>query len=342
MGYAAGRFGPISDPSDPGRPMNGFWSGTMSHDHSGPDDNIQGSLDRVTLDRLVRLAADGELSADESAAYARAKAGRPDLVRRESAERSMRAAVNRCMCDGCECPQALRDRITALTGQVRLADADPAPMSQATATDASDAPVVRFPTWQRVIALAAAIVIVAAVSAYFRGNAPTQPAGLGVAQAGAVPTGVQLAGFMTSEHSRCASHPTSIRKFTERDLQKVPQAFREILGNGFTAQDLTMDGASFIAAGRCQVPGKGPSIHVMFETLNPEGQAVEVSLYIQRCGDKRFEEGKAYAVGAESVDAASIIGWRHDGLVYYLVTFSPETTRSLATKFQAPAIAGAI
>jgi len=147
---------------------------------------------------------------------------------------------------------------------------------------------------------------------------------------------------MNSEHSRCASHPTSIRKFTESDLEKVPEAFRDVLGNEFTTQDILFSDANFIAAGKCKVPGKGPSIHLMFEAFNPQAEPVEVSLYIQRCGDKRFEEGKAYAVGAETTDGSSIIGWRHDGLVYYLVTSSPETTREYATKLQAPALAGAI
>lgn len=313
----------------------------MTHHHgNGPDDNLHGSLDRAALDRLVRLAADGELSGEESDAYARAKADRPELGRREAAQRQLRSAVNRCMCEGCECPQALRDRIVALTDEIRVtADGDPG----LTITPAPDQePGVRFPIWQRVAAFAAAIVIVLAVSAYFRGNVPTQQGGQGVAQAGDLPSGVQLAGFMSSEHTRCASHPTSIRKFTEHDLEQVPEAFRDILGGRFTKRNLDLEGATFVAAGKCKVPGKGPSVHVMFETLNPLGESVEVSLYIQRCGDKRFQEGKSYAVGSESIDAASIIGWRHEGLVYYMVTSSPETTRALATSLQAPALAGAI
>ncbi|MFI4916409.1 MAG: hypothetical protein ACIAS6_07885 [Phycisphaerales bacterium JB060] len=310
------------------------------HQGNGPNDKLYGSLDRAALDRLVRLAADGELSTEESDAYARAKADRPELGRREDAERQFRSAVNRCMCEGCECPQALRDRIAGLANEVRVtADGHP---GLAITPAPADEPVVRFPIWQRVAAFAAVIVIVLAVSAYFRGNVPTQPSGPGIAEASELPSGVQLAGFMSTEHTRCASHPTSIRKFTERDLERVPESFREILGGGFTRQDLELEGATFMAAGECRVPGKGPSVHVMFETLNPLGESVEVSLYIQRCGDKRFQEGKAYAVGSESIDAASIIGWRHNGLVYYLVTSSPETTRALATRLQAPAIAGAI
>lgn len=305
-------------------------------DSHGPDDNLQGSLDRATLDRLVRLAADGELSAEESAAYASAKAARPELDTHEQAERQLRAAVGRSMADGATCPQDLRNRITAMTGQ-----AQPKLTLNPTPADAPTRPAERFSTWKRVGALAAAIVIIVAVSAYFRQAGPAQNNGFGVAQAD-LPTGVQLAGFMTSEHSRCASHPTSVRKFTESDLQKIPEAFREVLGNEFTTQDILFGDANFVAGGKCKVPGKGPSIHLMFETPNPQGETVEVSLYIQRCGDSRFEEGKAYTVGADAQDGSSIIGWRHDGLVYYLVTSSHEATLECASKLKAPALAGAI
>ncbi len=306
-----------------------------------PDDTLHGSLDRATIDRLVRLAADGELSAEESVAYTNAKAARPELENHERAERHLRTAVGRCMAADGRCPQALRDRITAMTGvSVPALTLNPTPADGPSRQSARQ--VDRFPIWQRAADLAAAVVIIVAVSAYFRGNPATQATGPGVALADDLPTGVQLASFMTSEHSRCASHPTSIRKFTESDLQHVPEAFRDILGGGFTTNDLLMDGAEFVAAGKCKVPGKGPSVHLVFNALNPQGEPVEVSLYIQRCGDKRFEDGKAYAVGSEATDAASIIGWRHDGLVYYLVTSSPETTRSLAGKLKAPALAGAI
>lgn len=314
-----------------------------SHGGTGPDDNLHGSLDRATLDRLVRLAADGELSADEAAAYEKAKASRPQLSRQEAGERSLRDAVNRCMCEGCECPDALRARITAMAGDIRVAaSGTPALKINNASVDPAEAPTIRFPVWQRVAALAASIVIIVAVSSYLRGNAPTQAGGPGVAQASEVPTGVQLASFMNTEHSRCASHPRSIEKFTAVDLDTVPQAFRDILGEKFNADEMSIEGADFVAAGKCKVPGRGPSIHAMFLTSNGDGQTVEVSLYIQRCNDKRFEAGKAYTIGSEAADTASVIGWRHDGLVYYLVTKSPETTRSLATKLQAPAIAGAI
>ena len=315
------------------------------NDH-GPGDQLHGSLDRATLDRLVRCAADGELTDEEVAAYDAAKSANAKLATYERHERELRQAVGRCMCEGCACPQALRDRIAAMATGGGLADQEQAPALGIAGTPA-DRPVQRsaFPRASALVALAASVVVVVAVALYMQNNQPTQPGGStpggSVAQAEDLPTGIRLASFMTGEHNRCASHASSIRKFTERDLERVPQAFREVLGEEVSVEDLLLGEATFIAAGYCRVPGKGRSIHMMYEAFDTQGQPVEVSLYIQRCGDKRFEEGKAYAVGAEA-DSASTIGWRSGELVYYLVTDSADTTQNLAERLQAPAVAGAI
>lgn len=303
-----------------------------------PGDRVHASLDRATLDRLVRCAADGELSDQEAAAYASAKASNPKLDVYERQERELRSAIGRCMAEDCRCPRALRERITAMTAGAPALSIAGAP-AEPTRRKAP------FPAVKAVLATAAAMAIVVTAAVYLQNNPPAQPdgpGGAGVALGEELPSGVTLAGFMSNEHNRCVSHPTSIRKFTERDLEQVPVAFREVLGGEVTLDDLLMEEATFIAAGQCRVPGKGPSIHLMYEAFDAQGQPVEVSLYIQRCGDKRFEEGKAYAVGAEGEGVSNIIGWRHDHLVYYLVTSSPETTRNMAETLHAPAIAGAI
>lgn len=328
----------------------------MSHDsrpnHSDATGDSAGrtTRHRAELERLARCAADGELAVEDAARYESAKAADPTLARFEQSERELHQAVGRCMGDGYDCPKALRDRVAAMVAQQRAQATKPpaAPLRLSgtpTDTQPESTTTTRFPMWQRAVAFAAAVVIVVAVSSYFRQNpAAQQQGGPGIALAGDVPSGVQLAGFMSDEHNRCATHPTSIRKFTEQDFSRVPVAFQDVLGQQVQPQDLLPEGATFIAAGKCKVPGKGPSIHMMYEAFNQDGQPVEVSLYIQRCGDARFEPGKAYAVGAKGdTDAKSnIIGWRHGELLYYLVTSSPDITRNMAGQMSAPEVSGAI
>lgn len=321
----------------------------MSPNDHEPNQHEHGSPDHAALERLARCAADGELADQDAAALERAKAEHAGLHGFIDSERKMRSAVRRCMAAECQCPQALRDRVAAMCTSATpplsitgtQSDTQLGPQA-----DTAQAPL-RFPMWQRVAAFAAAVVIVVAVSSFVRQGAPTQPAGTDIAD-GTVyldelpPSGVQLASFMSNEHNRCASHPTTIRKFTERDLQRVPTAFRDVLGEEITLDGLLMADATFVAAGKCRVPGKGPSIHMMYEAFDQSGNPVEVSLYIQRCGDERFEQGKAYAIGSDEASAPSIIGWRHNQVIYYLVTTSPEMTNNLASRLSAPRLAGAI
>ncbi len=311
-----------------------------------------GPLTNAELERMARCAADGELSPEDAARYEAATQDNPSLRALEESDRKMRVAVGRCMSEQAKCPEALRQRITAMAtgsalGTEAAADTGPqlgiagTPADQPQAgTDTASA--MRFPMWQRVAAFAAAVEVVLGVSANFNQNSAGTLGLPGIAQGSGVPTGVQLAGFMSDEHNRCAMHPSTMRKFTQKDLSGVPSAFRGVLGERVQPEDLLPTGATFVAAGKCKVPGVGPSIHMMYEAFDAAGDRVEISLYIQRRSDDRFESGKAYAIGAEGDATSNIICWRHEELLYYLVTTSPDTTRDMASKLQAPATAGSI
>ena len=199
----------------------------MSQDQQhgqGASDQSQGKLDAATLERLAYCAADDELAevpADQAAAYAAARAASPELEALEQSQRSMRAAVGRCMLDGPACPQELRDRIAAMTTAAAAGSTVPA---LGIAGTPAEPPAKRtvFPAVRAVIAAAAMITVILSAVAYLQQNEPTQTLEPNIARANDLPTGVQLAGFMAREHVRCATHPTSIRKFTEDDLARVP------------------------------------------------------------------------------------------------------------------------
>lgn len=306
-------------------------------DSNHPGDPSRDRLDRLALDRLARCAADDELSAEDANLYESAKARHTGLESFERSERSLRRAVGRCMGD-VACPDALRARVLALASQPDPASAPAVHAEAPTHKDAGEDTVprtYRFPAWQRLSAMAAAIVLLVVGVVYFQGGF-----GQGVAQAN-LPTGVQLAGYMSGEHVRCMGAPESLRKFTERDLERVPAAFRDVLGEEVSAERLLLGDATFIAAGKCQVPGKGPSVHMLYEVFDASGQRVEVSLYVQRCEDERFVPGKAYVIGSASTDGGNIIGWRAGEVIYYLVTGAPDLTRDLASRMNAPRLAGA-
>lgn len=304
-----------------------------------PDDRSRDRLDRMALERLARCAADGELSEADAREYESAKASHPELERLESSERSMRRAVGRCMGE-VTCPSALRARVMGMLDREGMERPELQPETLLAGTGSSnggsagsEAGPLRFPVWKRALAMAAAVALLVVGVVYFQ-NGP------GTVQAD-MPTGIQLAGYMSGEHHRCIGAPETLRKFTERDLERVPAAFRDVLGEQVSTEQLLLGDATFIAAGKCRVPGKGPSIHLLYEVFNSLGERVEVSLYVQRCKDDRFEPGKAYVIGDEGSSGGHVIGWRHGEVIYYLVTGTPELTRDMADKLNAPQLAGA-
>lgn len=313
---------------------------------------IPASLDPAHLDpsspqglwHLTCCAADGELEGlpeSVQSAYLAHRERDPALADVEAEQRAMRRAVGRCMAEHV-CPPALRqsvERLLAGADAEHQADAEPARRRLVLPWAWLDV----LPAGRGLAAAAALVVLVVIGGMLVRGpvGVLTSPDGSQVQQAG--PSGLVLAGFMSREHDRCAMHPDRVGKFTEHDLDRVPVAFKDVLGGQVDAKALRVAEARFLAAGRCKVPGKGPSVHLLYQAHDDSGRPVEVSLYVQRCCDPRFEEGKAYALGSTGDQhAAGIIGWRQGELVFYLVTDSPSTTRRIAQAMRAPALAGAL
>jgi len=310
----------------------------------------------------VRAFVDGELAEADRLAFERALADDPALRAQVAGERSLRESVGRVMGE-VACPPALRDRVRAMladageSGAAQSADYSDSDPVRAVAggEDASagpDAPLRldRAPARKRpggsrrVLALAAALAVLIGGVVVLQ-NVAGGGAGVGEradAQLAGLPSGLQLASFMSGEHDRCLRTPDEIRKFTQRDIESVPTAFRDVLGERMTADQLLLGEARLLGAGHCRVPGDGPSVHLLYEVFDGEGQTAEVSLYIQRCDDPRFESGKAYVVGSDGQLDGSIIGWRRGELLYYIVTGKPDMTRAYADRLAAPAVGGAI
>src|SRR5580765_8443440 len=102
-------------------------------------------------------------------------------------------------------------------------------------------------------------------------------------------------------------------------------------------------GFAFAGAGNCAVPGRGHSVHLMFRyTGGSAGSGGasgadaskpvpgrtcpgdEVSLFIQQDTHQlALEEGQVYAP-APQPGIPGVVVWAHDGLIYYLVTETPD------------------
>ena len=270
---------------------------------------------------LLRMAADGELSAEQESRLRAHLAAHPEDERRVDFERELRGACARACCPDCCAPAGLRERVMACCDEDTVAEGL-----------ASRAPETRDRSfWARRMvlrfgAVAALIALVALMSFMVgRSAAPTTPEGW-----------IQrVASFTRKEHGRCAEMPAAENsKFTvERADQLEPEfailAGREVsLGTVLEAAD---KGLQFLDAGECHLPGGGTAMHIRFQTDDPT--AGVVSVWAQVDGSLELDEGKTYVSG-EGCDCVRL--WRVGEVRYVMVCSSEESAPAAGGAFGCP------
>jgi anti-sigma factor RsiW len=254
---------------------------------------------------LLRAAADDELDQSQHDALEAHLAQHPRDVDRIEFERRLRGACGRVMAD-VPVPEGLASRVRAAL------DADA--LSERLEAKADETSRAGF--WNRGRAaglFAAAAVIVLAFGLFQWG--PSGSSGLDMAG-----LGLQIANFTAREHVHCDLDPEHvISKMSADEPHEIPPLAQRILG-------LSLDEALFspdiemLGAGRCHVPGGGPSIHIRLRDLSAP-EAV-FSLYVQRdTGSLGLDESTTYVCtpGEAAPIQSPVLFWRHGGLIYYLV-----------------------
>lgn len=298
----------IFDPSHPSsQPLEG--------DADAPHGALLGGL---PLDlagaAAIRAAADGELDA---AGLSSLNAAQPDLADRVDFDRTLRSAVARAM-GGVSAPAALRSRVQSMAAAHRDDPPRSLPFQPA------PAPLRFAPV--RWAAIAALFILSSAV--IYLGYSQAQHAGYF-----GPPSGVQLATFIRLEHGQCARFSSHFeRKFEELDQDQADEAANSILGSlppmiKLPVAGLSSAGYEFAGIGRCAVPGRGRSAHLLF--ARPQNQYDSpISLFVQvDTGQLSIAHEFGYAFGPSDAVAGGPIVWRRDGFLYYLYCESPEILR---------------
>lgn len=142
---------------------------------------------------------------------------------------------------------------------------------------------------------------------------------------------VALVGFLGSEHRRCALDDDALKsKMTVYQLAAASTKFTKLLGGELSAEAIEKAGYEFLGSGRCAVPGGGSSIHMIFHDPNPVAASSTAgtparhpsrfSLFIQHdLNELPIVDGVTYRLET-GADKPLIVVWRHQGLLYYLVT----------------------
>jgi hypothetical protein len=288
----------------------------------------------VSPGELIRMAADGELTDEQVAAFEKLCAERDCTQDRVRFEQTLRECCGRVMRDKPCCPEALRTRIRAMAAsQSPFHAADHAQAESVSVAEAM-APRTRSAAfWRRSPGLAAAAVVLlslAGVLIYQGARVPTGGAPGSAAWSGqTVAYQEQVARFVAAEHLRCCEDEAAASKMIVRDLDQARDRFARSLG--VASLDLSADlpaggetgSMTFYGAGDCHVPGASRSAHARYDATGPDGTAVHLSLFVMPDeGRLALAEGKTYVVTSSTCDeqGVSLFAWREGGVVYLLVS----------------------
>lgn len=268
---------------------------------------------------LLRAAADGELTAAGEQELRDHLAARPDDRAVVAFEQELRKSIASAAL-GHPAPQ-LKERVQHLCAAARQRESTPLPV-QTTAPQRH---------WQTAwLAIAASVALVAGI-AYLTVRRPQALPAPGEL---ITPTHrVSLVSFVSSQHEECELHADMIgSKLRIDSLGKAPAAFREVLGREPDLGRLAQSGLRFMGAGPCAVPGRGRSVHMVFDAgADPApregGRTALVSLFVQQdSGELAIEPGRTYRLvpteGSPSTTTAEIYVWKTNGFVYFLSSTS--------------------
>ena len=158
-----------------------------------------------------------------------------------------------------------------------------------------------------------------------------------------IPGGVlaQAANFVVGEHEMCDVYSDRFeKKFNAKSESEAARSAIEILNKVPDVMSLPIDGLheagyEFAGLGRCGVPGRGASAHLIYENKKMPG--LTLSLFVQiDTGDVDLQEGTSYVHKAKAgsagciasapsaepgEDSRKLVVWREGGYIYYL--FAP-------------------
>jgi anti-sigma factor RsiW len=267
--------------------------------------------DEMSPEVLIRCAADGELTPEQEPAlwaYLRANPGAREAI---EFERQLRERCREIM-GGVYAPWSLREGVAKIASE---ASRKGAPSGRGSA----GTPVVlwRRPVFRAIAALLMLAVILGVLSSQVVS---------GLMEAPSITKGwyrAQLVGHVVSEHRRCDIPDYVVEKMSVLRPEEIAQRYDPYLDHRVAVPSFASLGYAFRGSGRCNVPGRGPSIQMLFEHPAPSGSQGRLSVFAkQDRGEFTIPENRLYVLDHGDAGAPGIrpvLVWRSGGLVYLLV-----------------------
>ncbi len=307
---------------------------STNHHHDQTPENPDPNA--LELGALLRCAADGELTDAQQAELDAHLAKTPEDHARIEFERALHTCCTRALGadqgegKGLTAPASLRERIAAGATEAESEPVIATVTPDGVTTRSGAGSIERM--IRPLMGLAAAIALVAAATLFLRG-ALLANGQFGIAQASA------LTEYVEKEHSRCMLPDAANAKFIE-DAGELPGPWADLVGNALSIEAMTDAGYRFVGAGECHLPGKGGSVHLMFEEashLDADGRPLAMSLFLKRLPeDSELVEGRTYLLDERCDRGGPIVMWVRDGLLYSLVSDCPNACATARTALAAP------
>ncbi len=287
-----------------------------SHEH---DNQNQGDL---SIAQLLRCAADDELTPEQHERLEAHLAAHPEDRQRIDFERLMRERVSGVMA-GDVAPASLRVSVEkALRGE-----------GDAPSTIGGDVTKSRsfWSGGRGLMAMAAIVVIGMTLSIVMRSTLRPH-----AAPEGWNAYGVQTVSFIEGEHDKCAKRPEYLqRKLTHTEIAEASNWAANHLGSLPASLDISQMGYEFVGLGPCAVPGDGASVHLLYRAdENPDQM---ISVFIQKASNANaYSEDDCYCADEASGGANPSFIWRHDDLVYFVVSPDKLAPKPVRKALEAP------
>jgi hypothetical protein len=271
---------------------------------------------------LLRGFADGELSDAEVAELQQHLEAYPADRAVIEQERRLREAI--AQGEAGKAPALLREQIERIRQDAQAGGAEPLVLQRTIAQRGG---------WRfrrtLVVGLAASLVMAIGLIALTRpAPLPVQGEVINAAHRSSVLK------FVSAQHGECELYAKLVaERFTIGPVSAAPSELAKILGIAPSLGDLAAGasspaGVEYLGAARCAVPGRGDSVHVVLAVggVVPDaaGRASLVSLFVQEDRDELLiERGRTYFMTSKTGEwtgvPMSILVWRKDGLIYFLV-----------------------
>jgi hypothetical protein len=150
-----------------------------------------------------------------------------------------------------------------------------------------------------------------------------------------------LATFVGQEHEKSAAFgPHYEQKFNIRSADQLDGAARTLFDSVpehlcAKIKKLESSGYQFAGFGKCGVPGKGKSAHLLFRPVSSDARPVSVFIQVDT-GCHKLDRSRCFKCDVACAHKGTMLAWRDDAFDYFVFTCDDRGLTAVRDAFEAP------